>query len=292
MLEIDPALASATGLDATAIARQQRRLLRQAQTPWLNELLAARMAERLEWIKVEVQQALLWQGQHGGGADALRQRYPKAQLTPVEDVAVPLLESRRRFWQRADWRRPEALQPAQAQLVWASQLLHAAPNPRALLAQWHGLLAVDGFLMFSAFGPDSFIELRRLYADLGFGPLAPAWVDLHDIGDLLVETGFAEPVMDQERITLSWGDAESLWRDLGQLGGNLHRERFAGLRTPRWKARWLQAMDRLRGADGRLQLTLEFVCGHALKPAPRPSANGETRIGVEQLRDQLRQRRG
>ncbi len=289
MSEIDTELILATGLDPQAIARQTRRLLSVGTTPWLNELLAARMAERLQWIKVEVRDGLLWQGLHGGGADALRARYPDARLRAVEDAALPLLESRRRFWQRRDWVAPGQLGGAEQQLIWASQLLHAAPDPRALLAQWHGLLAVDGFLMFSAFGPDSFVELRRLYAAQGFGELAPAWVDLHDLGDLLVETGFAEPVMDQERITLSWAEPEALWRDLAAIGGNLHRGRFAGLRTPRWWQRWLQAVEALRGADGRLQLTLEFVCGHAIKPAPRAPA-GETRIGVEQLRQQLRNR--
>lgn len=287
---MDQALIAATGLDPQAIARQRRRLLRAGQTPWLNELLAARMAERLQWIKAEVQEALLWQGLHGGGLEPLRARYPQARLRAVEDLAAPLLESRRRFWQRRDWVAPEQLGDAPVQLIWASQLLHAEPDPRALLARWHGLLAVDGFLMFSAFGPDSFIELRRLYAAQGFGELAPAWVDLHDIGDLLVETGFAEPVMDQERITLSWAEPEALWRDLALLGGNLHRDRFAGLRTPRWRRAWLQAVEQLRGPDGRLQLSLEFVCGHAIKPAPRP-ASGETRIGVDMLREQLRQRR-
>lgn len=287
---MDHALIDATGLDPQAIARQRRRLLRTAQTPWLNELLATRMAERLQWIKAEVQQALLWQGLHGGGLAALRARYPQARLRSVEDTALPLLEARRRFWQRRDWVAPDQLDEAPVQLVWASQLLHAVPDPRALMARWHQLLAVDGFLMFSTFGPDSFIELRRLYAAEDFGELAPTWVDLHDIGDLLVETGFAEPVMDQERITLSWGEPDALWRDLGLLGGNLHRARFAGLRTPRWKQRWLQAVERLRGPDGRLQLTLEFVCGHAIKPAPR-APRGETRVHVQQLRDQLRQRR-
>lgn len=288
---MDHALIAATGLDPQAIARQGRRLLRAGLTPWLNELLAARMAERLEWIKVEVAEVLLWQGLHGGGDRALRARYPQARLRAVEDQAVPLLEARRRFWQRRDWVAADQLGEASVQLIWASQLLHAQVDPRALLARWHGRLAVDGFLMFSAFGPDSFVELRRLYSTQGFGAFAPAWVDLHDLGDLLVETGFAEPVMDQERITLSWAEPEALWRDLAALGGNLHRGRFAGLRTPRWKERWLRAVEGLRGSDGRLQLTLEFVCGHAIKPAPRAAA-GETRIGVDELREQLRQRRG
>ncbi len=287
----DAQLLSATGLDPLALLRQQRRLLRHGETPWLNALLAERMAERLEWIKADVQQGLLWQGLHGGGLAALRKRYPRAELKSVEDVAQPLLQTRKRWWQKPDWLAPEALQEGQAQLVWANQTLLAATNLRALFAQWHRLLAVDGFLMFSTLGPDSFIELRRVYQKSSFGPLAPQWVDLHDIGDLLVEAGFAEPVMDQERLTLTWPDADALWSDLAQIGGNLHAGRFAGLRTPRWKARWMEAMTALRGADGRLALTLEFVCGHAIKPAPRLRMESETRVSLEQLREQLRKPR-
>ncbi|WP_374657864.1 biotin synthase [Inhella sp.] len=290
-MDID--LLSATGLDPQALERQTRRLLANAATPWLNELLAARMAERLQWIKAEVRQAWLWQGLWGGGAQALRARYPKAELCALEDAAAPLLQARKPWWRKADWLAMDAAPEGQAQLLWAPLGLVAAPAPRALLARWHALLAEQGFLMVSSFGPDSFIELRQLYAREGFGELAPHWVDLHDLGDQLVEAGFAEPVMDQERLRLTWSDAEALWQDLARLGGNLHAARFVGLRTPRWKARWRQAVDgSLRGADGRIGLTLEFVCGHAIKPEPRlPVQQGETRIGLDALRRQL-QRRG
>jgi malonyl-CoA O-methyltransferase len=249
------------------------------------------MAERLEWIKFDVRHGLLWQGLHGGGQRALAARYPQAQWHAVEDVAEPWLRARKRFWQRPHWLHPDAVPAGQAQLVWASQLLHALPDLRAALAAWHQALAVDGFLMFSSFGPDTFIELRRVYAQQGFGELAPLWVDLHDIGDLLVETGFAEPVMDQERLSLTWRDPDTLWRDLSQLGGNLHRNRFAGLRTPAWRKRWNQAMEGLRGSDGLLRLSLEFVCGHAIKPAPRLRVEPETRVTVDQMRAHLRERR-
>lgn len=288
MLSPDPDLLAATGLDPVALSRQQRRLLAAGDTPWLNQMLAARLAERLEWIKAPVSRALLWQGLYGGGHAALRSRYPRAELMAVEDAAAGLRESKRRFWQRRDWCGPEQVPPGQAQLLWAPLSLHVAPNLRALLAQWHACLAVDGFLMASGFGPDSFVELRHLYRDAGFGALAPAWVDLHDLGDLLVESGFAEPVMDQERLRLTWADADALWRDLAALGGNLHRERFAGLRTPRWRQRWRDAMQALRDPDGRLALTLEFVGAHAIKPLPKLRVQGELRVSLDRLRSELR----
>ncbi len=294
----DPQLTQATRLQAMALQRQARRLIAQTQTPWLSELLAQRMAERLDWIKLEVGRVLQWQALHGGGHAALKGRYPTASHAWVEEAAQGPAQAllKRPWWQL--WTAPEAelLVPAQvppggAQLVWANQVIHTALNPRELLAQWHGALAVDGFVMFSGLGPDSFKELRAVYAAQGWGPVTPQWVDLHDIGDMLVEAGFAEPVMDQERISLTWGDADALWRDLVLIGGNLHADRFAGLRTPRWRQRWLDAVNRLAGADGRIVMTLEFVCGHAIKPLPKLKVTGETRVSVDRMRDELRQRR-
>ena len=37
---------------------------------------------------------------------------------------------------------------------------------------------------------------------------------MHDLGDMLVHAGFADPVMDQETLTLQLGDAEALLAEL------------------------------------------------------------------------------
>ena len=296
---LDPALLRATHLDPKAVARQGRRLLKAGSTPWLHAQLAERMAERLDWIKLDVRQVLQWLPQWGGGDEALRARYPRAAHAWVEDAGHEAATRRLQApwwkpWQRprAQLLRPDALPAGQAQLVWAGHGLHAVGSVRALLAKWHAALAVDGFVLFSCWGPDSLLELRRMYAAEGWGPVTPEWVDLHDLGDLLVEAGFAEPVMDQERLTLTWADADALWQDLAALGGNVHAQRFAGMRTPRWHQAWRAAAERhLRGHDGRLALTLEFVVGHAIKPAPRLSVASETRVTLDQMRDELRKPR-
>lgn len=288
------------GPDARAVARQRRRLTGLGQTPWLHEMLAARMAERLDWIKIEVPTLLQWQPLLGGGDAALRTRYPQARRTWVEfepaAVASAQQHLRTPWWQ--PWRqseatlcRPKDLVEGAAQLVWAPLALHTATDPDRLLKLWARALAPEGFLMCSSLGPDSFKELRSVYAAQGWGPATPDWVDLHDLGDALLRCGFADPVMDQERLTLTWADGASLWRDLQALGGNLAPARFAGLRTPRWRERWRAAVEEgLRGPDGRLALTLEFVCGHALKAEPRPDP-GESTVSLASLKAALQERR-
>jgi len=156
------------------------------------------------------------------------------------------------------------------------------------MKQWHEALAVDGFLMFSCLGPDTLKELRALYASSGWPPPGHDFTDMHDWGDMLVHGGFAEPVMDMERIQLAFATPERLLDELRELGANLHPQRFAGLRGRRWKAQLLQALERLRGADGQLTLTFEVVYGHALKPAPRAKVGEQTFVSVADMRSMLR----
>ncbi len=167
-------------------------------------------------------------------------------------------------------------------------MLHAVTDPPALLARWQQLLAADGFLMFSSLGPGTLHELRELYRRLGWPPPAPEFIDMHDLGDMLVRAGFADPVMDQETLTLTWDGPQALLAELRSLGGNASPMRWPGLRTPRWRDRLYVELSSLAGADGRLHLSFEIVYGHAFKAAPRAPLKGETRVELEDMRAMVR----
>lgn len=111
---------------------------------------------------------------------------------------------------------------------------------------------------------------------------------MHDIGDLVLKAGLADPVMDQQRLTLTWASPESLLADLRALGGNAAPDRFAGLRGRAWRAALLAELDGLRDREGRLALTLELVFGHAFKAAPRLAVAAETHVPVDAMRKALR----
>lgn len=290
-------------VDAVALQRQLRRLAAAAEAPWLHVEIARRMAERLPIIKLQPERVLQWSAFLGASDAELRRNYPLAHMSLVEPVealrARSVATGRRAPGLMNLLRRREAGVPVWlptevpeqgAQLLWSNMYLHLSPDPQALIRRWHRALQVDGFVMFSCLGPDSLRELRELHAAMGFGAAGPEWIDMHDIGDMLVETGFADPVMDQERLSLTWREPERLLADLQALGGNLAVARFAGLRTPRWRVRYLQALERLRGADGLLRLTLEVAYGHAFKPLPRAKIEAETRISVEQMKALVRKR--
>jgi malonyl-CoA O-methyltransferase len=178
-------------------------------------------------------------------------------------------------------------------MLWANMALHETADPLALLADWHRLLAVDGFLMFSCLGPDTAREVRALYEALSWPPASHQLTDMHDWGDMLVQTGFAEPVMDMERITLTFETPARLLQELAELGRNFHPDRFAGLRGRAWKARLEQLIsERLpRGPDGRITLTFELIYGHALKARPRVKVSALSSVSVADMRSILQGQR-
>ena len=179
-------------------------------------------------------------------------------------------------------------------MLWANMALHETADPQALIGQWHRAIKVGGFLMFSCLGPDTAREVRGIYAALGWPPAGHQLTDMHDWGDMLVQAGFAEPVMDMERITLTFETPERLLQELRELGRNFHPLRFPGLRGRAWKARLLQTMatDLPRDADGRLELTFEIIYGHAMKAQPKVKVSALSAVSVAAMRAMLQGSRG
>lgn len=297
MPQAAPRIAPLEDFHGPAAARVRGRLAAAAQAPWLHAEVGRRMAERLPIIRHPPQRWLDWWAQIGGSAAAVRAAYPQAQRIAVEpDLALRAKSVARLppWWSRRRWG-PQAeavvlqsaLDPAGAEMVWANMMLHVCADLGAVLAAWHRALAPDGFLMFSTFGPASLRELRALYDQKGWGPAFYPFADMHDLGDLLVHAGFAEPVMDQELVTLTWSTPQAALDELRTLGGNLHAGRHAGLRTPRWRDRLLAELARRADADGRVALSFEIVYGHALRPRARARMAPVATVALEDLRADL-----
>lgn len=277
-----------------------------ASSPWLHEEIARRMDDRLQWIRQAPAAWCDWDPLRGGlqGHERVRQRYPQAQRH-IAETSSPAAQARAQahfappWWNPARWTggAPRFGVPADGgvQLLWSNMALHMAADPQALIARWHRALAVDGYLMFSCLGPDTVRELHGVYAALGWPPAGHAMTDMHDWGDMLVQTGFAEPVMDMERVTLTFATPQRLLQELRELGCNLHPQRFAGLRGRGWRHRLEQALaDQLgrTSADGQLALTFEIIYGHAFKPAPRMRVSESSAVSLQDMRAMLHSGRG
>ncbi len=284
-------------VDPRALARWRRRLREAADTPWLHAEAARRMAERLAVVKLQPQAVLDWGLQPRHDRALLAAAYPPARITAVDPDGGAAPAAATPWWRGLLARAgvpapigPGAVPEGQAQLLWSSMLLHTLPDPQAQLVAWQRALAVDGFLMFCTLGPGTLQSLSGLYADAGWpAPLAPL-VDMHDLGEMLVQAGFADPVMDQETLRLTWRDAEAALAELRALGLNAAPGRTAGLRTPRWRQRLLQHLEARRGPDGRVVLEFELVYGHAFKPLPRARLGAETTVSLDTLRRMVRRR--
>jgi malonyl-CoA O-methyltransferase len=288
---------TARAIDHTALRRLQQRQALAAEPPWLHGEVARRMAERLAVFKLVPAVIVDWWSRSGASAELLRAACPKAQLVRVEPppaLQQPAVSAP--WWSMQRWRTTEsvaegAVPDAQAQLLWANMMLHAVDDPGALLAQWRKALSMQGFVMFSTLGPDTLKTLREVYREAGWGPPHAPFVDMHDLGDMLVRAGFADPVMDQEMLRLTWARPDALLTELRSLGSNADRSRCAGLRTPRWRARLEAALAERAtrdGADGRIALEFEIVYGHAFNPPPRLAVTGETRLSAADLQRMAR----
>ncbi|MEO8856686.1 MAG: biotin synthase [Burkholderiaceae bacterium] len=286
-------------IDPTAARRYAE--LPAAGSAWLHEEVGRRMAERLQWIKLQPARWADWGPVRGGlvAHAAVTQRYPKAECFVVESIGEHIRLARRAlrkpWWDRSPWATPaprfEAPTDVSLQMVWANMALHMAADPQSLVTQWHRALAPDGFLMFSCFGPDTLLELRALYQAQGWPPPSHEFTDMHDWGDMLVNAGFAEPVMDMERITLSFATPQRLLEELRGLGRNLHAARFPALRGRHWHADLLRALATLQPSQeppGGLTVTFEIIYGHAFRPAPRVSIQSETVLSLDEMRRELR----
>ena len=262
-------------------------------SPWLHEEVGRHMEERLAWIKRQPTAWAHWEPVNGGlqTHQLIVRRYPQAtchvtEFTP-ERASYAQARLRKPWWTLAGWKRGPArfdIPPeSSVQMLWSNMALHMAADPQALIGQWHRALKVDGFVMFSCLGPDTLSGLREVYRAKAWPAPTHQFTDMHDWGDMLVQAGFAEPVMDMERITLSFATAERLLEELRGLGRNLQPQRFAALRGRQWRRELLDELGRRP-----LQLEFEVIYGHAFKPSPRLSVRPETVLSLAQMRDTLR----
>ncbi len=234
----------------------------------------------------------------GHGTRALKRRYPKALVVAL-DLAPRMLQSARR---RQSWLRPfarvcgdaERLPFAQGGVdLILSNLMLQWCNPDAVFAEFRRVLAPHGLLSFTTLGPDTLRELRGAWAKVDSRTHVNQFNDMHDIGDALVRAGFASPVLDVERYTLTYSDLQRVAADLRAVGAtNATRGRPKGLTGRRGFAALQAAYEAFR-QDGRLPATYEVVFGHAWTPATAMRGGGQdgSVVSLDEIKRQLRSRR-
>jgi len=254
----------------------------------LQREVSGRMLERLDLVTLAPRRVLDLGCGTGEQAHQLLQRYPKAQVHAL-DFALPMLAHARR---KGRWlHRPRCICGDMEQLPLANNSIDLicsnlafqwAGDPQSLYRDCLRVLRPNGLLMFTTFGPDTLGELRAAWAAVDDHVHVSPFMDMHDLGDILINSGYAAPVMDVERITLTYGRVDDLMRDLKSIGArNAAMQRQRGLTG---KAR-MQAMREAYEAfrcEGVLPATYEVVYGHAWAPEKK-RIPGEVGVPLEML---------
>ena len=280
------------------------------ENAFLQREIANRLFERLDYIKLNPARVLDLGSGTGYATRKLRDRYVNADIASL-DLAPPMLQfAKRQLPQTPALMRllkmftssaatdyicadAESLPLANDSLDLAlSSLTLQWCNPEKVAKEVSRVLRPNGLFMFTTFGPDTLKELRQAFRSVDDKPHVNDFVDMHDIGDILVQAGFSDPVMDQETITLTYADLKAMLRELKGIGAhNVLPGRETGLMG---KTRWQKlqtAYEKFR-VDERLPATYEVVYGHAWKPAfaNRKTVDGEQAIGLAEFKRMINTR--
>ena len=255
-------------------------------------VLAARLREdmvrRLEWVAFVPETVLDLGCGTGRGAAALAARWPGARVIAL-DASPAMLEEASRRDGAARFARLLAdaesipLPDASVDLVFSNLLLPWCEDIDAVFAEVARVLKPRGLFTFTTLGPDTLVELRTAWRAADLDAALHPFTDMHDLGDGLVRAGFAEPVLDVSRFTLTYPDAVALLRDLRATGSQgAATDRARGL-TGRGRLRAMEeAYEKFR-SGGTLPASYEAVFGQAWGAIARPATDGEIAIPVEAI---------
>jgi malonyl-CoA O-methyltransferase len=254
--------------------------------------IRARLLERLDIVRLTPATVLDLGAGTGHASRELKRRYSSAKVIALDLSLAMLRESARqqsllrRFAPVCGDAHQLPLRTGSLDLVLSNLLLEWCHDPDAVFAEVARVLRPQGLFTFTTVGPDTLKELRELWRGVDAATHVHRFIDMHDFGDALLRAGFAEPVMDAERLTVTYPSLDAL---LGEIRGsgarNITLGRARGL-TGRARGAAVVARSEALTKNGPLSISVEVIHGHAWAPAERKSrrAGDEVRVPIEGLR--------
>ena len=211
----------------------------------------------------------------GAMGRSLRKRFKRAHIISLDLSHAMLRRGRkeRPWFSRSSFVQGDAHQlpfaDASFDIIVANQALPWATSPQPVFEEVSRVLRDGGVFAFATLGPDSFQEIARAWATVDSGAHVHRFPDMHDIGDGLVRAGLRDPVLDVDRLSVSYEDTDALFSDLTRAGArNVLADRTTGM-VGKKKFRAMADALVATEAGGRIMLELELVYGHCWGSGPK-----------------------
>lgn len=258
----------------------------------LAKLTGEQLLTRLDYIKCAPQRILDLGAGTGALSLQLAKRYPKAEV-----IACDLAEARMQIAKRQrPWFSKIRCCTADMELlpfhrhsfdlIISNQCLYWSNNLKQTITEMARVLKPGGVLLFSSLGPDTLIELRQSFAKIDQAPHVHLFLDMHEIGDLLLKAGFKNPVMDVDRLKLSYPNLPALIDSLRNTGEvNYHIDRNKHLSGKVMLAD-LNKHYPSNNESSDLSASVEVIYGHAWGNELQQSIDeqtGEVRVSLDSL---------
>jgi len=242
----------------------------------LQREVSQRMLERLDLIKMQPETILDVGAGTGFVAQGLAGRYKQASIIELDMSVNMLLQSRQKTpWYRRLFKEKLSVcgdaenlpfADASVDMLFSSLTIQWCNDLQKTFNEFMRVIKPGGLLMFTTFGPDTLKELRQSWSEVDQSAHVSHFLDMHDVGDMLLQARMAEPVMDVEQFTLTYESVSSLVNDLRAIGAtNAMQQRAQGMTSKSGYQTMLKAYEAWRDTDNKLPASYEVIYGHAWK---------------------------
>lgn len=227
----------------------------------IQQEVCRRMMERLGLFKINPAVVLDLSCRFGLSTKLLKAHFKKSFVIGIEQSPQFFSVAK----SKKTWLKPFTLMQANfmqlpfadesVDFIFAHQLIESAEVLTLLFQECFRVLKPQGCFIFSTLGPDTFKELK---SNTSFG-----FMDMHDVGDILLKQGFLDPVMDREDVILNYPNPAFLYSALQAQGWNLPKELSSQ------------------------QVTYELIFGQAWRGQKKPGNAQEQKISIAQIKNRL-----
>jgi malonyl-CoA O-methyltransferase len=248
----------------------------------VGQLALERLLEKFDWMRFDPQHILIVGLTSGQEVELLKQRFTNAKIVVVDPAFNRLREEKATQEKVQHAFQSFPFREGLFDCIFSNGCFHHVIDPAQWMQDILRLLKPGGLFLFSCYGPATLSELQTAFSRIDTYPHAADFFDMHDLGDLMKKTGYENPALDQEVLTLTYQHLADVFQDLKESGEtNQHPKRRLSLMTPRQLKALEHAYEVFRNPEGRLEVSVELIYGLGWKSLkPRYSANTQGVVSI------------